>query len=428
MNRRWLQLTVLLLSFLPWPGTAWAVFPDDSAEPDVNGRGPAASVTEKALDKTELPAASAPPVVENVLAKLERLTGLARQRPVPLERMSRAEVRAYIERELREQLPAEKVRVDEQLYKTLGLIPAEMDIRSFLVELYSEQAGGYYDPKRGCYVIADWIDPVLQETVMAHELTHALQDQQVPFQPLLDRFRDDDDRSLALSAVLEGSATLAMLAYAMDVPVREISRNQGLFQLIGAAASFAPETMPVFSRAPAFLRETMLFPYVAGSEYIRRYLETHEFKDSALLLQHPPAGTSVILHPEQAAADPAGPVRPVEIPATECGVPDSSAGSLRTGGEFLLRQFLRVGLPGEPDAAATAGWAADGLRLCRADDSAVWVAWKIRWADPAAAVRFARLLEGWKTAAPVPTLRSRLVGPATILLLVRKEARAQAGG
>ena len=81
-----------------------------------------------------------------------------------------------------------------------------------------------YDPKSREFFIADWTDPADQRMIMAHELTHALQDQHFHVEKWEDAAKPNDDDELARDAVLEGSATLSMFDYQLQT-AREESRR-----------------------------------------------------------------------------------------------------------------------------------------------------------------------------------------------------------
>src|SRR5208282_6481349 len=84
-----------------------------------------------------------------------------------------------------------------------------------MVDLLTEQIAGLYYPKAHEFYIADWIAPDDQRTVMSHELTHALEDQQFQIEDWVKAARPNDDAELARESVLEGSAMAAMLDYTL---------------------------------------------------------------------------------------------------------------------------------------------------------------------------------------------------------------------
>src|SRR5580658_6322162 len=124
--------------------------------------------------------------VDEVLADMSNLLGLPQTEPLKRTLRSREEIRAYILREMDEDKDAAKRATDEKILKRLGLIPRDFPLDSYMVDLLSEQIAGLYDPKGKEFYIADWIPAADQREVMAHELTHALQDQHFHIDPWRD--------------------------------------------------------------------------------------------------------------------------------------------------------------------------------------------------------------------------------------------------
>ena len=118
-----------------------------------------------------------------------------------------------------DETPAQRYS-DQREMEEFGLIPKGFPLDSFLVDLLTEQIAGLYDAKTKEFYIADWIAPDDQREVMAHELTHALQDQHYHLETWRDAVKSDEDAQLARDAVVEGSAVASMLDYAL--------RQQGL--------------------------------------------------------------------------------------------------------------------------------------------------------------------------------------------------------
>ena len=358
----------------------------------------------------ETPAAQPETVSQSmarVLRKTEEITGIRRKADVPWKILSREQVRELLRRELDQEKPPERLQREGRMLRALGLIPPDLDLGAFLLDLYTEQVGGFYDPKTGRYVVVEGMG-ALQDLVMSHELVHALQDQHAGFERRLDRVRGDEDAEMAFLSVVEGCATTAMMAYMFNKPVDDMpdfGRMAGLMRL--GNAMFA-DRMPSFAGAPAFIQESLIFPYAYGTDFLKAYLERGSFARSNELYDHPPGTTEQILHPEKYFQDrPEGP-RPVEWSPAEqkaFGHGDSWANL----GEFYVREFLCLGLPRPEAEAAAAGWGGDRLRVGGGPSGGTRAFWKIRWDDAASAERFAAAVSRWKGkgGGPVPRLASR---------------------
>jgi len=375
---------------------------------------PAASSPAAGERATAAPDAAA---VERVLAKLERLTGVSRKRPVAARTMNKAEIETLVLRKLGEDYTEAEIREETLILETLGLVPAGTDLKRLVADLYTEQLGGYYDPDDGTYVMADWIEPALQEAVMAHELVHALQDQSGGISALQAQVRHDDDAALALMALLEGTATLAMLAYMTDAPVEQVAAIPGIAAMMRTAARQSQGQAAVFARAPAFLQAAMLFPYLEGTDFVCRLMETRTFAQTLRLVEHPPATTEQILRPEKYLATPPEGGRPLALDEScwrEMGRP---AGQPRHWGQFQLAEFLKRGLPEADAVGAARGWGGDALVLVeRSDGRPPLVLWLIAWDVPADADRFQAVLAAWS--ADAPRLVATRTAPDAVLLRI----------
>ena len=91
-----------------------------------------------------------------------------------------------------------------------------------MIDLLTEQIAGLYDPKAREFYMADWIPLEDQRMVMAHELTHALQDQHFQIDAWVKAAQPNDDAEMAREAVLEGSAMAAMVDYLLQGTGRSV--------------------------------------------------------------------------------------------------------------------------------------------------------------------------------------------------------------
>src|ERR671920_2461688 len=149
-------------------------------------------------------------LVDSLQAPVQRATGLGfKQRPRVAFR-TREQVRAYLIRKLDEQLPPAKLRGLETTYKLFGLLPDTLQLRSLLLDLYTEQVAGYYDPDSATLFGVVGADPSQLRLVLAHEMVHALQGKYLPLDSILHE-TTNNDRLTAAQAILEGQATLASI-------------------------------------------------------------------------------------------------------------------------------------------------------------------------------------------------------------------------
>ncbi len=144
--------------------------------------------------------------------------------------VSRDEVEAYVTKHTTEDEDAKRLRRSELVLKKFGLLPRDFDLGTFLVALLKEQVAGYYDPKTKTVNLLDWLGADQQKPVLAHELTHALQDQSFnlekymkPADTDLDKKKEinaqdieNDEISTTRQAVVEGQAMVVLVDYMLE--------------------------------------------------------------------------------------------------------------------------------------------------------------------------------------------------------------------
>src|SRR5262245_23331936 len=198
---------------------------------------------------------------DEVLKETSEVRQLSIMRPVQSSTQSRAEIERSVKKNLDEEVSAADMHAGEVTLKKLGLAPPNFQYRELMVRLLTEQVAGYYEPKTRQFYLADWIDIDGQKPIMAHELTHALQDQHFNLRRFDHWPKGDSDAELAAHALIEGDATMAMAMYVATDLLRALS-----FLKSAAGTGIATEEL---DKAPRALRETLLFPYQEGMNWTR---------------------------------------------------------------------------------------------------------------------------------------------------------------
>lgn len=225
--------------------------------------------------------------VDALVPKVEEASGLKFRQPPKVATQTSEQVQKF----LVDQFARPQVRADLDakigVWKRLGVVPDSVDVIALLTKLLSEQVVGFYDPKSKTLYVVEGRVGVERETVIRHELTHALQDQYVNLDSL-QNLLGDDDRVEAAQAVFEGHATVMMIGNA----ARTIAWDKARESIRDARAA-----NPIFSAAPAFLAEGLLFPYLGGAEFVRN--EMADGVTSEQLLASLPTSTSQVLHKDR---------------------------------------------------------------------------------------------------------------------------------
>lgn len=310
-----------------------------------------------------------------VIPGVERAARLTFKTPPRLALRSKAQVRAYLDHKLETDLPPAELAGVTAAYRLFGLIPDTLDVRKLLLALYAEQVAGYYDPDSATLYVVQGADPAQVRLVLAHELVHALQGEYVHLDSLMD-LRGDNDRRTAAQAVMEGQATLAsVIALSPDIDLDQLPDFRDNRDLIQSET----QKMPVFSTAPRLVRETLVFPYFDGADFVRWF--DRNYPDTVPFGPRLPTSTEQILHPDHYRAHD----EPVALTITG-GV--GKAIWQDNLGEFETR-ILLTELSGNEalGSMAAMGWGGDRYDVLEtpAGDALVW--WTV-WDTPQAASRF----------------------------------------
>jgi hypothetical protein len=233
-----------------------------------------------------------------VLAQMSQILELPIREPLKKSLRSKQEVRDYLIREEKEDKNDAERYADDKSLEAFGLIPKDFPLDSFMLDVLTDQVAGLYDPKAKEFYIADWISADEQKPVMAHELTHALEDQSFHIDPWIKAARPNDDAELARDSVSEGSAMAAMVDYTLREEKMSVRDLPDVTTLIRSGAVAEMDKDPKLSTAPMYIRDELLFPYLAGTSFSQQFLKAHTgWSDLKLLFENPPVSTQQILHP-----------------------------------------------------------------------------------------------------------------------------------
>ena len=251
--------------------------------------------------------------VDEILKFASDDTGLPINHEVKRKLADRKEVESYLEKGMKDDKDAKRLERSSVVLKKFGLLPRDFQLGPFLVAMLKEQVAGYYDPKKKTVNLLNWVDAEQQKPVLAHELTHALQDQSFEMLKWMKAAEtegekkndptpadiDNDEESEAREAVVEGQAMVVMMDYALapsgrkllDMPVIGDGLKQGMLD--------GPEDSPTFRNAPIFLKEELTFPYRYGMDFTLALEKAGGKKLSyAGAFKDPPKTTREIMEPE----------------------------------------------------------------------------------------------------------------------------------
>ena len=251
--------------------------------------------------------------VDEILRFASTDTGLPIKKKVKRAIVSREEVQKYIGDKFKDDADRIRFERSELVQKKFGLLPRQFDLHTFLIKLLAEQVAGYYDEKTRTMNLLDWNAPDMQKPVIAHELTHALQDQSFNLKKMskheedvekrgledLDALVRNDEESTCRSSVLEGQAMIVLLDYVLEPQGQSVAKMPQVVDIMQASMDKSRDS-PVFDSAPLLLQEELAFPYRQGMKFIKDLLvaggKQLAYKD---VLARMPQTTREIMEPKE---------------------------------------------------------------------------------------------------------------------------------
>jgi len=294
---------------------AWQPVPAPPLQPDA---GVSQSSPAQAPDKGKAATHITPEQAKQLFALVDTLiqfsseeTGLPIKSTVKRRLTTRAAVEAYLEKKFAEDQGTKRLQRDEIVLKKFGLLDRDFELKPFLLALLKEQIEAYYDSKTKTVNLLDWVTIDEQKPVMAHELTHALQDQHSNLEKWDDQTPDDvshnstgdtehlakDEMDTARDAVAEGQATAVMMDYILKPLGKSLVKDPEIMNVIKDHMSGSSNS-PVMARAPLLLSESMLFPYREGLSFEQDvWMDQGRTAAFAGALDRPPTSSWEIMNP-----------------------------------------------------------------------------------------------------------------------------------
>jgi hypothetical protein len=248
--------------------------------------------------------------IDRTLDELRRISGLRLQKKVPSDLISKDKVNEFLKKKVKEVSSPSELRAEELTLKKFGLVPADFDLAKTTVDVLTEQAAAFYDYHAKKLFITDWTPSSTREAALAHELAHALADQNFNLKRFIRKARESDDEALARMAVMEGQATWLMSEFLARRTGETLFHNPALAERMNRMSdSGSGGEFPVFEGAPLYIRATLIFPYTGGMSFQQAVVDKDDKAAFAEVFQRPPISTQQILHPEKYFAGDK-PVRP----------------------------------------------------------------------------------------------------------------------
>ena len=331
--------------------------------------------------------------IDAVVAQVPPIRQLQTTKDVPYQFITRDDFRNYLISAADEDTTPEWRAAEERFLKRLGLLPADADLNTLLLDLYTAEVAAYYQPQNGTFYIIQTGQPFgpADKVTTAHEYTHALQDQHFDLEGVRIKDPAAGDAALAQLSVIEGDATLT----SQEWMIANMSEQEQLQLLNEALGQLNQDQL---ANMPLILRRQLEFPYTEGFLFTRDIYGLGGYDAVNQAIQTPPQSTEQILHSDKYYNHEA----PVAVTLGDqsatlgdgwSNVYQQTMGELNiqvlaTGGE--LPPLNVPGLPAVwPHAEVAAGWGGDRLDMYENISGAWAIDWETAWDTQADADEFA---------------------------------------
>ncbi|HVZ84926.1 MAG TPA: hypothetical protein VG893_14725 [Terracidiphilus sp.] len=310
-------LPAVLLILGPFTAALAAPPPEKAARP---ARPAALQAAGQKPDTTKPETHITPEQAQQLFALVDQLlkfsseeTGLPIKGTVKRQLTTRKDVESYLTEKFNEDEDAKRMQRSEIVLKKFGLLERDFDLKPFLLSLLGEQIEAYYDPKTKTVNMLDWVSVDEQKPVLAHELTHALQDQRVGLETWSDQTPPDvsvnasddsvhlakDEYDTAREAVTEGQATAVMVDNMLKPMGHSILKDPEVVEALKQQMASAGDS-PILARAPRLLSESLMFPYREGLSFEQDvWMDQGQVPAFAGALDRPPTSSWEILNPRE---------------------------------------------------------------------------------------------------------------------------------
>ncbi len=321
-------------------------------------------------------------LTREILPQIEALRALGLKLPLDVSVKTKTELRAYLIERLKKDLPPDLLLASQKGLQMLGLLPKGMNLEAFVIDLLTEQIAGFYDEEAKKLFLMAETPLVLQKACLSHEITHAIQDQQLDLKALgLDR-KDNDDYVMAVKSLIEGDAILVMLDYMIQAAATDAQMLADVMRLSENPAMMSAD---VLASAPAYIKSELLFPYLSGVSFVTLLKTRGGWPLINAAYRHPPLSTEQILHPEKYLDKPDPPVLVSTPDLSKALGPAWKRLAVNVLGEATIRVFCQeFRLETKADQVAQ-GWGGDqfGVYHCPPPPTGgaekIAIAWFTTW-------------------------------------------------
>lgn len=366
-------------------------------------------------------------LADEIQDKVAAMRGLKFQAPVPKGVATEAELKKALVDDFEKPENKKEAEKEEKVARAFGLIPKDFDLRHEMRDLLADQIAGFYDPeakrlrlvrKTGGAEMTEQMQEINDKMVMAHELEHALQDQNFDLKRWEAILEGHTDRTQAFRCVFEGEATIVGFKFMFEEMGMAAPDMKTIWNMNKQAAGMDPAAAKAkekMDKLPAYLTRNLLMAYEDGSIFVEAVFDKGGWEAVSKLFQDPPASTAQILHPKK-YFDKVEP-REIAMPSISKLLKGTEIDQ-STMGEANMRLVLEGrGCKKKQARTIASSWAGDRYQVfTAADGKTICLVWLTTWEDEAGAAAFHDAMKaGLEKAGEANTLERR----ATEVLLVQ---------
>ena len=382
---------------------------------------------------------------QEIEAGIQRFRNLDFTAPVPLVLKTRDQALEMMRKEIARDHTEDEMRIGGLTGAMTGVYPAGMDLKSETMKLLRSQIAGFYDPHEKQMVLVEgaadaslWSSAaglmmhrdLVGEMLLAHELTHALQDQHFHIEQMIDQVKNNDDRDLALKAVAEGDATLAGYGYVVG-NLDTASIDSIVSRMDDLPQTFAAQSAEV----PMGLSGPMIFQYADGVRFVAEAYRRGGWAAVDAIYADPPRATLQVMHPELYFEHRSHLVE-IDLNGYQSVLNDWSKVDDDTYGAMLIKLIIQRNLQQNlhaagnadsaravPETALAGRWSGDRMIVLQ-KDHALTILWLVAFQDDASAASFGRTYASILDEISAPDMAHKLqVKESNVLITIGDGAR-----
>lgn len=341
------------------------------------------SSTTQSVSTAKTTVAKSAVTIKSIEEEVSRMRGLPIRSEIAVSHLSREELRREMKAQIEKEYSPAEVSVEEKVLKGLGLLEEKDNLTAAIEQMLGEEVAGFYDDEtKELKLVSDKLElNLMNQVTLAHEVTHALQDQNFSLSEFLPENSGNDDADLARLALVEGDATVSETDYtAANFSAMDLVSL--LFGSLGATGGLGTNS---------YLEDSLLFPYTSGMKFVNVMKEKGGWLAVDSVYGKPPLSTEQVMHPEKYLSGEA----PVLVDLSDMGVSIGPGWSLsfeNNLGEFGLVELLSVDISSSRARRAAAGWGGDAIEYYEGPEGTSLMVVASVWDSQQEATEFAKAM------------------------------------